>query len=80
MSKYFIESPGCQCDSCELAFSSYVVSLDRAAREIANTPAAAYCYSIQEDICRKYGIFLNDITEDERKYLQMQVNEYVYRY
>ena len=80
MSKYFIESPGCQCDNCELAFSSYVVSLDRAAREIANTPAAAYCYSIQEDICRKYGIFLNNITEDEKKYLQMQVNEYVHRY
>lgn len=68
---------GNQCDNCELAFSSYIVSLDRAAQELANTPSSNNSYAEQEKICRKYGIFLDNITEDEREYLQRQVNEYV---
>lgn len=59
-----------------LAFLSYTGSFELAARELARTRAADDSPELQEAICRKYGIFLDNVTDDEIDMLSHMVEEY----
>lgn len=55
------------------AFSAYAGSFELAARELAAHPEAQDDADLQDAICRKYGIFLDNITDDEAKELSRMV-------
>lgn len=55
---------------------NYFFSLDATARELANTPQAQDDETLQAAICRKHGVFLDCITDDEAEYLSRLVEEY----
>lgn len=43
----------------------YANSKIAAARELSRTPAAVDNPSLQDEICRSYGVFLESMTDDE---------------
>lgn len=55
---------------------NYFFSLDAAAIELANTPQAQDDAALQDAICRKHGVFLDCITDDEVEYLSRLVEAY----
>lgn len=55
---------------------NYFFSLDAAAKELAHTPAAQDDPNLQDAICRKYGVFLDCITDDEIAYLKSLIENY----
>lgn len=60
----------------DTTFSIYTGSFELAARELASKPWVMNDPSQQEQICRKYGIFLDNITDDEINILSRMVEEY----
>ena len=60
----------------DMPFLAYTGSFELAARELARTPSASENYELQDLICRKYGIFLDNITDDEIDMLSQMVEEY----
>lgn len=60
----------------DLAFLGYTGSFELAARELARVPEAQFDENLQEAICRRYGIFLDNITDDEAEMLSRMVEEY----
>lgn len=58
------------------AFSQYTNSFNLAAMELARHPESQYDEDLQEAICRRYGIFLDSITDDEAEHLSRLVEEY----
>lgn len=60
----------------DTTFSIYTGSFELAARELASKPWVMNDPSQQEQICRKYGIFLDNITDDEVIMLSRMVEEY----
>lgn len=59
----------------DMPFLAYTGSFELAARELAKTPSAIKDYELQDLICRKYGIFLENLTDDEFEWLNRTVNE-----
>lgn len=55
---------------------NYLFSIDAAARELANYPEAQNDADLQEAICRKHGVFLDCITDDEAEMLSRLVEQY----
>jgi hypothetical protein len=64
------------CGTCNSAFNFNAVSADAAARELAMHPEWARDEAAQDRVCRKYGIFLDQITDDEASYISSLVIEY----
>lgn len=60
----------------DMPFLAYTGSFELAARELARTPLASKSYELQDLICRKYGVFLNNLTDDEVIMLSRMVEEY----
>ena len=60
----------------DMPFLVYTGSFELAARELARTPSANENYELQDLICRKYGVFLDNITDDEVIMLSRMVEEY----
>lgn len=60
----------------DMPFLAYTGSFELAARELASKPWVMNDPSQQEQICRKYGIFLDNITDDEVIMLSRMVEEY----
>lgn len=56
---------------------NYGISLIAAAQELASKPETMNMPSLQNAICRKYGIFLDSMTEDEIKEFERIINEYL---
>lgn len=54
-------------------FNQYAGSFELAARELIRHPEAQYDAALQYAICAKYGILLDNITDDEVHYLEMLV-------
>lgn len=49
------------------------------ARELAHNPESQDNEALQEAICRKYGIFLNNITDDEAAMLSAMTQNIIDR-
>lgn len=60
----------------DMPFLAYTGSFELAARELARTPSASKNYELQDLICRKYGVFLDNLTDDEINMLSRMVEEY----
>lgn len=60
----------------DMPFLAYTGSFELAARELARTPSASESYELQDLICRKYGVFLDNLTDDEINMLSRMVEEY----
>lgn len=58
-------------------FSQYALSFELAARALANHPEAQDDESMQFTICREYGVFLDQCTEDELNHLFNLANEFM---
>lgn len=56
----------------DMSFLAYTGAFELAARELASKPWA----SQQAQICAKYGIFFDNITDDEIDMLSQMVEEY----
>lgn len=74
--KFDVWAPDHHCKVNNMAFSSYAISFDNAAQELARVPAAQNDAALQEAICRKHGVFLDNITDDEVRHLEMLIEEY----
>lgn len=59
-------------------FMMYAGSFDLAARELARTPEAQNNENLQRSICRKYGILLDCITDDEAYLLSRMVEDFAH--
>lgn len=59
-----------------MSFLIYTGSFELAAGELAKTPEAQDDFDLQAKICRKYGIFLENITDDEVEMLSRMVEEF----
>lgn len=57
-------------------FLAYTGSFELAARELASKPWVMNDPSQQAQICRKYGVFLDNITDDEVIMLSRMIEEY----
>lgn len=55
----------------------YANSKLAAAMELARTPQAANNPVLQDEICRHYGIFLDNMTDDEIDELSALVQSYI---
>lgn len=55
------------------SFNCYALSFELAARELANRPEAQDNESLQNEICRKYGIALDTLTDSEISELEYQI-------
>lgn len=66
-------------DTYNRAFTAYVGAFELAARALAKYPEAQYDATLQDAICRRYGIFLDNITDDEAEMLSRMVEEYAGR-
>lgn len=55
------------------SFNCYASSFELAAREFAKHPEAQNDESLQYAICRRYGIFLERLTDDEISELEHQI-------
>lgn len=60
----------------DMPFLAYTGSFELAARELAKTPSVNENYELQDLICHKYGVFLDNITDDEVIMLSRMVEEY----
>lgn len=60
----------------KMPFIAYTGSFELAARELADRPEAQGNEELQRNICRKYGILLDNITEDEASMLSSMVENY----
>lgn len=60
----------------DTTFSIYTGSFELAARDLASKPWVINDPSQQAQICAKYGIFLDNITDDEIAMLSRMVEEY----
>lgn len=60
----------------DTTFSIYTGSFELAARELASKPWVINDPSQQAQICAKYGIFLDNTTDDEIAMLSRMVEEY----
>ena len=60
----------------DMPFLAYTGSFELAARELARTPLASESHELQDLICRKYGVFLENLTDDEVIMLSRMVEEY----
>lgn len=58
------------------AFTVYQNAFVAAAGELASCYAAQYDEALQAAICRKHGIFLEDLTDDEFHHLESLVQEF----
>lgn len=56
---------------------NYALSKLAAARELARNPKSNNNYSLQDSICRKYGIFLDSMTRDELEEFCRIVEEFM---
>lgn len=54
----------------------YIHSKIAAAQELANRPEAQDDESLQYEICRKHGVFLDCMTDDEFSEFERLVQEY----
>ncbi len=55
----------------DMPFLAYTGSFELAARELASEN-----YELQDLICRKYGVFLDNLTDDEVIMLSRMIEEY----
>lgn len=55
----------------------YGASKLAAARELARNPKSNNNYSLQDSICRKHGIFLDSMTQDEKEEFCRIVEEFM---
>ena len=55
---------------------TYANSLIAAAREVARTPFTIYDPIRMDQICRNYGLFLDQMTDDEYEEFELLVEEY----
>lgn len=69
-------APNQHTKSNNVAFSCYAISFDNAAQELARTPMAQNDEALQDAICRKHGVFLDNITDDEIRHLELLVEKY----
>lgn len=60
----------------DISFLAYTGSFELAARELASKPWTMNDPFRQAQICAKYGIFLDNITDDEISMLARMVEEY----
>lgn len=60
----------------DMPFLAYTGSFELAARELARTPSTSENYELQDLICRKHGVFLDNLTDDEVIMLSRMVEEY----
>lgn len=60
----------------DTTFSIYTGSFELAARELASKPWVMNDPLQQAQICAKYGIFLDNITDDEINMLSRMIEEY----
>ena len=56
---------------------NYALSKLAAARELAQNPRSNNNYSLQNNICRKHGIFLDSMTQDEKEEFCRIVEEFM---
>ena len=63
-------------DTWNTAFSIYASNFELAARDLAKHPEAQDDEDMQDAICRKYGIFLDQITDDEAEELSRMVESF----
>ena len=56
---------------------NYALSKLAAAKELARNPRSNNNYSLQDDICRKHGIFLDSMTQDEKEEFCRIVEEFI---
>ena len=59
------------------AFNGYASSFELAARALAMHPEAQYDKAMQYDICREFGVFLDQCTDDELTHLFSLANEFM---
>lgn len=55
----------------DMSFFAYTGAFELAARELASKP-----WTMNDQICAKYGIFFDNITDDEIDMLSQMVEEY----
>lgn len=55
----------------------YGASKLAAARELARNPNSNNNYSLQDSICRRHGIFLDSMTQDEKEEFCRIVEEFI---
>ena len=60
----------------DISFLAYTGAFELAARELASKPWTMNDPSQQAQICAKYGIFFDNITDDEIDMLSQMVEEY----
>lgn len=60
----------------KMPFLAYTGSFELVARELANRPETQDNEKLQDTICRKYGIFLDSITDEEAAMLCSMVENY----
>lgn len=60
----------------KIPFIIYTGSFELAARELAGRPEAQGNEELQDIICRKYGIFLDNVTDEEAAMLCSMVENY----
>lgn len=58
-------------------FNCYALSFELAARELARHPETNNDFPSQYEICRKYGVFLDSLTNDEKKHLESLVEDFL---
>lgn len=56
---------------------NYMMSLMAAAEELAAHKEALGDYDMQYEVCAKYGVFLDCITEDELEYLSTLIRDFM---
>ncbi len=54
----------------------YAAAKLAAAKELANRPDAQYNSTLQNEICREYGIFLDNMTDDEISEFEHLIQSY----
>ncbi len=59
------------------AVKNFYMSVFAAAEELAKHPEYAESLEAQDNICRKYGFSLDELTEDEFTYLSSLVNNLI---
>ena len=58
---------------------NYALSKLAAAKELAQNPRSNNNYSLQDSICRKHGVFLDSMTQDEKEEFCRIVEEWLLR-
>lgn len=55
----------------------YANSLVAAAIELAHTPEAVNNGELQNEICRKYGVFIDNMTDDEFQEFEHLIEKFI---